>query len=274
MLPPTLADLALNMTKARRARTLIVVLGAFLSLFSVMIYGFADANTVAPGTFKHVSPQLVQILSIAFFVTAIIIGGTCSRILGIKRKGGQPGRGDRIMTTPARRTPASKHKRGPWYLTWTWLIASLVVSSGAYIGTLVPSFLGNSNHPSNLTARPTPTTTSTVSVVPVSVSGGVEILAARITEESPFVLNFAPSNTLTILKAANAIIAPGDMGIALVSISTTSVSVTVGNNFNLAFIGARSTPASQSHAARHCKQSHWPPKAFHCVLAKVSALAL
>jgi hypothetical protein len=81
MLSPTLADLALNVKKARRSRAVIVVLGSFLSLVSVLIYGFAYTNTVNPGTFKHLSGELVEWLSVSFFLTAVLIGGICSAFL-------------------------------------------------------------------------------------------------------------------------------------------------------------------------------------------------
>jgi uncharacterized integral membrane protein len=92
MLPPALADLALNVKKARRSRAVIVVIGAFLALISLLIYGFAYTNTVNPNTFRHVSSQLVEWMSISFFLAAVIIGAICSSFLAASDMGKTSGR--------------------------------------------------------------------------------------------------------------------------------------------------------------------------------------
>ena len=86
MLPPALADLAINVKKARRVRIVIVVVGGFLSLLSLLFYGFAFANDLsrqshAPMVAKHLSPSSVALLSAVFFLGAVLLGAMCVAFL-------------------------------------------------------------------------------------------------------------------------------------------------------------------------------------------------
>jgi hypothetical protein len=86
MLPPALADLALNAKKARRTRIMIIILGALLSFFSLLIYGFAFANNLARENGKatvaaNLAPNSVANLSLACFLAAVFIGALCAGFL-------------------------------------------------------------------------------------------------------------------------------------------------------------------------------------------------
>jgi hypothetical protein len=86
MLPPTLADLALNVRKAKRTRALVVVLGALLSLFSLLFYGYAFANNLARESNSatvaiNLGPQSVANWSVGFFLSAVLLGAICAGFL-------------------------------------------------------------------------------------------------------------------------------------------------------------------------------------------------
>ena len=86
MLPPTLADLALNTKKARRTRVITIILGALLSFFSLLIYGYAFANNLARENGKttvaaNLAPNSVAHLSEVFFLAAVVIGAVCAGFL-------------------------------------------------------------------------------------------------------------------------------------------------------------------------------------------------
>jgi hypothetical protein len=86
MLPPSLADLAINVKGARHVRIIIVVVGGFLSLLSLLFYGFAFANDLSqqshtPMVAKHLSPHAVALLSGVFFLSAVLIGAVCVAFL-------------------------------------------------------------------------------------------------------------------------------------------------------------------------------------------------
>jgi multisubunit Na+/H+ antiporter MnhC subunit len=86
MLPLSLADLAINGQRARHARIIVVVFGAMLVLTSLMIYCFAFANYLSEESHqamiaKHLSPDLVAQLSVAFFLTAVVLGCICTAFL-------------------------------------------------------------------------------------------------------------------------------------------------------------------------------------------------
>jgi hypothetical protein len=87
MLPPALADLALNATKAPRTRTIIIVFGAFVSLVALLLYGFAYANDKGrqhgQPPFAHLSPLFVAQASMGFFGCAVILGGATAAFLAI-----------------------------------------------------------------------------------------------------------------------------------------------------------------------------------------------
>lgn len=86
MLPPALADLALNVRKAKRTRTLVVVLGTLLVLFCLLFYGDAFASNLAHENNRataavSLSPQSVADWSTAFFLGAVLLGAVCAGFL-------------------------------------------------------------------------------------------------------------------------------------------------------------------------------------------------
>lgn len=90
MLPPALADLALNARKATRTRVVVIILGALLSLFSLLIYGYAFANDLArENGGKTVASNLnaysVANLSVGFFLGAVFLGAICAGFLAAER---------------------------------------------------------------------------------------------------------------------------------------------------------------------------------------------
>jgi hypothetical protein len=105
MLPPTLADLALIAKKARRTRIIVIILGALLSFFSLLIYGYAFANnldrengqvTVA----ANLGPNSVAHLSIIFFLAAVFIGAVCAGFLAGETSTSVPGEEPPGTATP------------------------------------------------------------------------------------------------------------------------------------------------------------------------------
>jgi len=86
MLPPTLADLALNTKKAKRTRAIVIIVGALLALFSLLFYGFAFVNNLARENNRttlatNLSPQMISNLSIYFFLGAVFLGAVCAAFL-------------------------------------------------------------------------------------------------------------------------------------------------------------------------------------------------
>ena len=86
MLPPALADLALNARRAKRTRAIIVILGALLSFFSLLLYGYAFANNLARASNKaavaiNLDQQSVASLSVGFFLGAVFLGAICAGFL-------------------------------------------------------------------------------------------------------------------------------------------------------------------------------------------------
>jgi hypothetical protein len=86
ILPPALADLAISARRARRARTIIVIFGALVSLASLMIYCFAFINYLSQeqhqsAVAKHLSPEVVAKLSVGFFLLAVVLGSVCTGFL-------------------------------------------------------------------------------------------------------------------------------------------------------------------------------------------------
>ena len=86
ILPPTLADLAINGKKARRSRILVVIAGAMLSLASLIFYGLAFANYLSreskrPLVVPHLSADAVALLSVGFFLGATLLGALCVALL-------------------------------------------------------------------------------------------------------------------------------------------------------------------------------------------------
>lgn len=86
MLPPTLADLALNAKKAKRTRVMVIILGALLSLISLLIYGYAFANNLAresntAAVASNLNPGSVAHLSVGFFLGAVLLGAISAGVL-------------------------------------------------------------------------------------------------------------------------------------------------------------------------------------------------
>jgi hypothetical protein len=87
ILPPALADLALNAKKAKRARVVIIVMSAVLVLFALLLYALAFANAVARESgraeFPRLTTSLVAQASIGFFGSAVIIGGVVAAFIAV-----------------------------------------------------------------------------------------------------------------------------------------------------------------------------------------------
>jgi hypothetical protein len=105
MLPPTLTDLALNAKKAKRTRVMVVIIGALLSVFSLLIYAYAFANNLArennqTGVATNLSPESVAHLSVGFFLGAVFIGAICAGFLA----------GEISSSAPTEKTPIKPAK--------------------------------------------------------------------------------------------------------------------------------------------------------------------
>jgi heme/copper-type cytochrome/quinol oxidase subunit 3 len=90
MLPPVLADLALNARKAKRTRVLIIVIGAFLSLVSIIFYGFAYANNLSREAHRTLAAVNLNADSVAtwsevFFLCAAALGAVCAGFLAAEK---------------------------------------------------------------------------------------------------------------------------------------------------------------------------------------------
>lgn len=113
MLPPTLADLALNVRKAKRTRVLVIILGALLALFALLLYGYAFANNLAREGNKtavatNLDPQSVADLSVGFFLGAVFLGAVCAGFLA---------GADTAGSTSEEPATIPNSKRGPSTLT-------------------------------------------------------------------------------------------------------------------------------------------------------------
>jgi hypothetical protein len=90
MLPPVLADLALNVKRAKRTRVLIIVIGAVLSLVSIIFYGFAYANNLSREAHRtlaavNLSADSVATWSEALFLGAAALGAICAGFLAAEK---------------------------------------------------------------------------------------------------------------------------------------------------------------------------------------------
>jgi len=99
MLPPILADLALNVKKAKRTRAITVILGAVLSLVSIVFYGFAYANNLSRESHKapvaiNLTPELVAVWSKNLFLSAVALGAVCAGFLALEKPTSKAGRSD------------------------------------------------------------------------------------------------------------------------------------------------------------------------------------
>jgi hypothetical protein len=91
ILPPALADLALTAKKAKRARVVIIALGAALVLFALLIYALAFANAVSRENgqieFPRLTATLIAQISLGFFSSAVIIGGIVAAFIAVAEHG-------------------------------------------------------------------------------------------------------------------------------------------------------------------------------------------
>lgn len=90
MLPPVLADLALNAQKAKRTRAIIVIFGAVLSFVSIVFYGFAYANNLSRESHRvpiaiNLTPELVATWSRNIFLCAVALGAICAGFLALEK---------------------------------------------------------------------------------------------------------------------------------------------------------------------------------------------